>query len=73
MAWPLKANAFQKNLTVKEALKYLLMQRSLTISPKTLLERAREFPKMKLGNSYDRDGIDEVASAGHFQHKNLNH
>ena len=27
----------------------------------------------KLGNSYDRDGIDEVASAGHFQHKNLNH
>ena len=72
MAWPLKADSFPKDLTVKEAKKYLLVRHSLKISERTLSDRAKKFPTIKLGGKYDRDGIDAAAVAGHFLHKNLN-
>ena len=71
MAWPLKAEDFSKELIVKEAIKYLKVKFALKISERTLSNRANEFPNIRVGNKYDRDGLNVVASAGHFHHKNL--
>ena len=71
MAWPLKAEDFSKELVVKEARKYLRVKFALKISVRTLSNRANEFPNIRVGNKYDRDGLNVVASAGHFHHKNL--
>ena len=71
MAWPLKAEDFSKELVVKEARKYLRVKFALKISERTLSNRANEFPNIRVGNKYDRDGLNVVASAGHFHHKNL--
>ena len=71
MAWPLKAEDFSKELVVKEAKKYLWVKFGLDISDRTLSNRANEFPNIRVGNKYDRDGLNDVASAGHFHHKNL--